>query len=477
MAILAIDQGTTSTRALVFDDRGFVQIVKTIKHRQFYPSPGWVEHDPEELLKNIGNCIDAGMGISAIGIANQGESCLAWNADTGAPVSPIIVWQDNRTYLPIEQMKANGSEKLVRDKTGLPLSSYFSASKLAWIIQNIPEAQELLGKGKLRLGTTDAFFLDRLSGNFVTDITTASRTSLMNLTLGQWDPEVCALFGVPVEALPRIVPTTGDFGAVEIDGKWIPITASIVDQQASLYGHGCSNAGDAKITFGTGAFALMLTGSTCLRPPELGLLPTVAWQLDGAAPVYALEGGVHCAGSALNWAKSLGLFSDFSQINQFDGAPAIERNLAFVPALTGLACPHWDSSATGLWIGLSLDTTPRDMVRAVIEGVALRVSEVVDATKDFTRAGTSVSIDGGMASNPYFCQFLATVLERNVKAPSLRELTAYGTAMLAKGDEQVSLKQQSERRKDVIYRPKIIESDYKKKFGDAINRSRNWSSV
>ena len=475
MAVLAIDQGTTSTRAMVLDDGGFAKISRVIEHRQSYPQPDWVEHDPEELITNIRSCIESCNDISAIGIANQGESCLAWNADTGAAISPIIVWQDNRTHLAIENLKANGLQSLVQDKTGLPLSPYFSASKFAWIIQHIPEAKALLRQGRLRLGTTDAFFLDRLGGTFVTDITTASRTSLMNLVTGQWDPELCELFGVPIEALPQIVPTTGDFGAAKSQGKRIPITASIVDQQASLYGHGCSVVGDAKITFGTGAFALMLTGNECMRAPEQGLLPTIAWQLDGAAPVYALEGGVHCAGSALNWAKSLGLFSDFSHINQFDAVPAIERNLTFVPALTGLACPHWDTSAAGLWIGLSLDTTPSDMVQAVIEGIAFRVSEVVGKMSSFAQIRTPISIDGGMASNPYFCQFLSNVLDRDVQVPQFGELTAYGTAILAKGGECVPHEHQATHGEDKIYQPGIVKDDCHEKFTDAVNRSKNWS--
>ena len=244
--------------------------------------------------------------------------------------------------------------------SGLPLDAYFSATKLAWIIENIPEAKTLLQQGKLRLGTTDAFFLDNLSGQFVTDITTASRTSLMNLQSGDWSTELCELFNVPIECLPKIAPTTGDFGTIDVQGKQITITASVCDQQASLYGHGCREPGDAKITFGTGAFALAITGDRPVHSPEQGLLPTVAWQLQNQPTSYALDGGVYSAGAAINWAKSLGLFESFAQINQFSKSSAIERGLVFVPALSGLACPHWDRKAAGLWIGLSLDTGPME---------------------------------------------------------------------------------------------------------------------
>ena len=262
MTILAIDQGTTSTRALLVGDSGVSRIVKTIAHRQFYPKPGWVEHDAEELTQNIQLCVDSCDDLLAIGIDNQGESCLAWGADSKQAVSPVIVWQDNRTNSTIDKLKSENVQDWVFQKAGLPLDSYFSATKLAWIIENIPEAKALLRRGKLRLGTTDAFFLDRLAGRFVTDISTASRTSLMNLHTGQWDEELCDLFGVPIETLPEIVSTTGDFGAIMSQGRRIPVTASIVDQQAALYGHGCKKPGDAKITFGTGAFALVVTGDT-----------------------------------------------------------------------------------------------------------------------------------------------------------------------------------------------------------------------
>ena len=339
MTILAIDQGTTSTRALCVDEHGHLEISRVLHHRQYYPRPGWVEHDPEELIRNIEDCIAGSYGIDingarvnhidAMGIDNQGESCLAWHADSGQAICPVIVWQDNRTEPVIEKLKREGHEARILEISGLPLDAYFSASKLAWIVEHYPEARQLLKQGKLRLGTTDAFFLDRLANRFVTDITTASRTSLLNLQTGNWDQELCQLFGVPVEALPEIVDTTGELGTVVSRGdsgrdRQIPVTASVVDQQASLYGHGCRNSGDSKITFGTGAFALMVTGSELARSPEQGLLPTIAWQFEGSKPVYALDGGVYCAGSAINWGRDLGLFDRYEDINHFEKSPAIE---------------------------------------------------------------------------------------------------------------------------------------------------------
>ncbi|MCF6234681.1 MAG: glycerol kinase [Rhodobacteraceae bacterium] len=427
----AIDQGTTSTRALTIDRDGRLRVVHTVQHRQFYPQSGWVEHDPEELISAIQACAEALGDVTAIGIGNQGESCLAWDGVTKQALSPVIVWQDNRTAAHIQMLKDQGHESVVQARSGLPLDPYFSASKLAWIIDNIPAAAKALEGGTLRLGTTDAFFLDRLTGQFKTDVSTASRTSLMNLDTLAWDADLCALFGIPIKVLPRITPTTGDFGTIKTAAGPIPVTASIVDQQGALYGFGCHTKGAAKITFGTGAFALMNTGDKILRQPGQGLLPTVAWQLEGQDVVYALDGGVYTASAAVNWAKSLGLFDDFAQINQFDAPPAIDRGLTFVPALTGLGCPHWDPDARGTWLGLSLDHGAMDMVQAILEGVALRAAQVMRMMTECAPLTGALPVDGGMTRNPYFTTFLADVLEREILPAQVPELTGLGTLMLA----------------------------------------------
>ena len=431
MRIAGIDQGTTSTRILAADETGCVDVVRAIEHRQIYPQDGWVEHEPEELLANIRTCIDAAGPIDAIGIGNQGESCLAWDAETKAALSPVIVWQDNRTVGVLDRLRRDGAERETLALAGLPLDPYFSAAKLAWILDNLPAAQAARRKGTLRLGTTDAFFLDRLTGRCVTDVTTASRTSLMNLETCRWDPDLCALFGVPLDCLPDIVPTTGNFGRIETPSGPVPVTASVVDQQAALFGFGCREAGDAKITFGTGAFALMVTGAEIIRRPELGLLPTVAWQLDGEAPVYALDGGVFTASAAVNWAKSLGLFRDFSEINRFQGPSAIETGLVFVPALAGLGCPHWDPHARGSWSGLGLDHGPLDLVRSVLEGVAFRAAEVVSAMDRCVEIRGEIRVDGGLTKNPYFVEFLGAALSRTIGVSENPELTGLGVIELA----------------------------------------------
>lgn len=438
MRVVAIDQGTTSTRAFVLGGSGpgaqKGEIVCRRTHKQHYPAPGRVEHDPEEILSHIHDCLNAAGPVDAVGLGNQGESCLAWERDTGRAISPVIVWQDQRTRKEISQLKASGAAELVMERAGLPLDAYFSASKLAWILDHLPQAKDLLARGRLCLGTSDAFFLHRLTGRFVTDASTASRTSLMNLETGQWDEDLCALFGVPITALPEIVPTMGDFGEVVIGARKVALTASVADQQAALFGHGCRNPGDVKVTFGTGAFVLAVTGENLHRPKEGTLLPTLAWQAGGHPATFALDGGVYCAASAVNWARSLGLFANFDEINGFGAPPAIERELAFVPALSGLGCPYWDRTAAGAWFGLSLETTRQDMVQALLEGIALRLAQVVDALVREIPLGHAITIDGGLSANPYFCQFLANVLQKTVLVQANGELTSLGVAQMAMGD-------------------------------------------
>lgn len=433
MTVLAIDQGTTSTRAFLMQPSGEMRQVATLSHRQIYPAPDHVEHDAEELLSNLRACLDAGSEAStlrAVGIDNQGESCLAWDAETGRAITPVIVWQDGRTAPQVEGLRAEGCEAEVRVRAGLPLDPYFSASKLGWIVREVPEARRLLGLGRLRLGTTDAFFRDRLTGRFETDVTTASRTSLMSLSRCTWDAELCRMFGVPIEALPAITPSTGDLGGLTGVRAPVALTASLVDQQAALYGHGCRRSGDAKITFGTGAFALAVTGDRAITGGTAAV-PTVAWQKAGEAPVYALDGAVFAASSAVNWAQGLGLVDDLNDLRAFGAASVAARGLVFVPALAGLGCPHWDRAARGAWMGLTLDTSRAEMMQALLEGVTFRMAEVV---ADMARAlplDGPLSVDGGMSRNAWFCQMLADVLGRQICVSDEAELTALGTAQLA----------------------------------------------
>jgi glycerol kinase len=424
--IIAIDQGTTSTRAVTFESGAPPQVVALIRHRQLYPQSGWVEHDPAELLANVKECLQAGGRADAIGLANQGESCLAWDSATHEPLSPVIVWQDQRTAGQIERLKADGLTAEVAIRAGLPLDSYFSAAKLAWILQHTPAARAALRAGTLRLGTTDSFFLECLTGVYVTDASTASRTSLMNLRTVQWDPTLCQAFGVPMHLLAPIRPTTGNFGHYQ----GIPITASIVDQQAALFGHGCTRRGDAKVTFGTGAFAQVMTGDAPLAIEGTGLIATVASQtLMGTK--YALEGGTYDAGAAVEWAMRVGLLGDLSELQSLSPPSAMEQGLIYIPALSGLACPQWNRGVRGLWSGLNTATTRRALHQSVLEGVALQTNEVLTAMDTAILISGSLSVDGGLTESPYFLQFLADVTDKRIIRTASTEITAYGCALLA----------------------------------------------
>lgn len=471
MKVVAIDQGTTGTKAFTLDHEGGFDAVAAFEHGQHYPQAGWVEHDAEELLTHIEAALLAAGPVDGIGIANQGETVVAWDTQTGRALGPAIVWQDKRTQEAVQSLQGQGFETLTQARAGLPLDPYFSASKLRWLLDHIPRARELREQGRLRLGTSDAFFLFRLTGRCITDPTTASRTSLMDLRRCTWDAELCELFGVPQDCLPTIVPTAG------VLGHWrgIPVCASLVDQQASLFGHGCNQAGDAKITFGTGAFALALAGTQCPNGSANGLATTLAWQLGQQAPVYALDGGVYNAASAVNWAKQLGLFQDHSEINRFAHAPAISRGLAFVPALSGLACPHWDRQAAGLWIGMGLETTRFDLMQSLLEGVALRAAEVVETLNTQVALHSVLSVDGGMSRNAYFMQFLANVLQRQLVVPAFADTTALGTARMAFQGLGVSAPT-STAAPSAHYQAQAewpVQAA-RERFGGAVQRARHW---
>ncbi len=462
MRFAAIDQGTTSTRCLVVSDDGAAEVAASRTHAQAHPAPGWVEQDAEELLANIRAVLAAAGPVDAIALANQGESCLAWDAASGAPLSPVIVWQDARTA---DHLAGLGAEVEARSREicGLPLDPYFSASKLGWLMRDNPAVRAAHAQGRLRLGTTDAFFLDRLTGIFATDVATASRTGLIDLATRTWSPELCALHDVPIDALPPVRPVDAGFGAV----NGVPIKASIVDQQAALYGHGCRRPGEVKITFGTGAFLLAVSGAE--RPDVSGLLPTIAWQHAGEAAVFAVEGGVYDAGAALEWLRRLGLYEHAGELDGFDGPSALSRGLVFVPALSGLAAPYWDRQAAPLFIGMDAATSRRDMVRAALEGIALLTAGLIDAAAAHAGPITTVSIDGGLSRSAYFARFLAAVSGRTVLVPALHEMTALGLAELC--GAQVSRLRADARR---FVPDGSVDEHQRQRFVRAVGLARGW---
>ena len=429
---VAIDQGTTSTKAYQWQpDTGGIQCIGVRGHAQIYPARGWVEQDASALLHNIRTLLSLAPARSKVGIANQGESTVIWDGRTKRPLANAIIWQDTRTEDMLARMQAAGIESETLQRAGLRLDSYFSASKMKWLLEHTPEVQELRKKGSLRIGTTDAFFLDALTGHFVTDVSTASRTSLMNLQTCQWDPVLCDIFGIPMECLPQIRPTVSDFGTVSnLPAPDIRIVASCVDQQASLYGHDCKNPNDLKITFGTGAFMLGLTGKQPVLQTESGLIPTVAWQLGEDRPSYALDGGVLTAGSALEWGRKVGVISNFENIG-FNGPSCADRGIYFVPSLAGSGAPYWKRNARGTWHGLSLDTTGTDLGQSILEGIALRIEQVCRAFHDVIGGQPGrISIDGGMSTNTGFVKFLANLLHHQIYRPDFSNMTALGMLSL-----------------------------------------------
>ena len=475
--VLAVDQGTTATKGYTLNLDGRFSFCFSIDHPQLFPKPGWVEHDPERLLEDVKKAIKSADDIDAVGIDNQGETVIAWDGETGLSVYNAIVWQDRRTADFTERLKSKGAEKVTLERAGIPLDPYFSASKMRWILKNIPKAADLLKHGKLRLGTSDSFFIYRLTGEYATDVTTASRTSLMNLKTCNWDPILCELFEIPIEILPEIRPTTAYFGSIKGMRKDIPVTANVVDQQAALMGHGCFEAGSIKATFGTGVFLLANVGEKLQVNRPDGILSTIAWQFVDAKPIYAVDAGVYNAGSAINWIRNLNLFRDFADIDSFQLSAAISRGLVFVPALSGLACPFWDRSAAGMWLGMGLETTKEDLCQAALEGIALRTAQAMDAFAPMLGTPRSLSVDGGLIHNSYFCQFLANITQRKIVLPASPDMTALGTGRLAlMGSGLVkrpSELPQMESPKAIIV-PKKDLSHLKKRFSEAVNRARNW---
>jgi len=437
----AIDQGTTSTRFIVFDRAGRIAACAQKEHRQIYPQPGWVEHDPEEIWRRTEEVISEAMAaaglqprdLAAIGITNQRETTLLWNRRTGQPVANAIVWQDTRVGDLVSEFSCDAGSDRFRARTGLPLSTYFSSLKIRWLLDHVPGAREQAEAGDLLFGTIDSFLLWRLTGRHLTDCTNASRTQLMSLETLDWDPELLCAFGIPRPLLPEIRSSSEPFGEAVLDAvRGVPVAGILGDQQAALVGQTCFRAGEAKNTYGTGCFLLMNTGPEIVHS-RCGLLTTVAFRLGSAAPHYALEGSVAITGALVQWIRdNFGLIEKSADIEAL--ARTVEDNggVYFVPAFSGLYAPYWKHDARGVIVGLTRYTHKGHLARAVLEATAFQNREVVEAMEQ--DAGVPVNVlrvDGGMVENELLMQFQADILDRTVVRPAVKETTALGAAYAA----------------------------------------------
>ncbi len=441
--ILAIDQGTTSSRAMVFNQKAEVVTSAQEEFSQYFPSEGWVEHDAEEIFTSVLNVTrralaqaesEEGYQVAGIGITNQRETTVVWERATGLPIYNAIVWQDRRTADQCDALKEEGLEASIRSRTGLLLDPYFSATKIAWILDNVGGARAKAEAGELAFGTIDSFLIWRLTGGEVhaTDATNASRTNLYNIHTGQWDPELLKIFRIPASLLPKVLDCSADFGLVapSLFGRTIPITGVAGDQQAATIGQCCFEPGAIKSTYGTGCFVLMNSGSEALVSKNR-LLTTVAYQLDGEV-TYAIEGSIFVAGAAVQWLRDgLGVISSAAETEAMASGLQSNSGVYLVPAFTGLGAPYWRPDVRGAIFGLTRDTGPAELVRAALESVCYLTHDLFTAMAEDGIKPKLLKVDGGMVANDWLVQFLANTLDMQVYRSSIAETTALGAAYLA----------------------------------------------
>ncbi len=443
--LLAIDQGTTSTRAILFDSAARPVASHAIELRQFYPANGWVEHDPEEIWQSTLACCRVAMKgvapkeIAAIGITNQRETTVLWERGSGKALHNAIVWQDRRTAERCRELKEQGQEPQVSARTGLVIDPYFSATKAEWLLDHLPGARARAQKGELALGTIDSWLIFKLTGGRVhaTDVTNASRTLLLDLKSLTWDEGMLRLFRVPREILPEVRASAGDFGATakELFGASIPVCGVAGDQQAAMFGQACFAPGDVKSTYGTGCFALVNTGPVVPRSDNR-LLATAAYRAGGNT-AYAIEGSIFIAGAVVQWLRdALGVIRNAGEIEALSRTAKAADGLYFVPAFTGLGAPYWDPDARGAILGLTRDTGAAEIARAALDAVCFQTRDLLDAmARDMNAAGLGapglLKVDGGMVRNDWFCQRLADLTGLAVARPKVTETTALGAAYLA----------------------------------------------
>ncbi|WP_224488413.1 glycerol kinase GlpK [Robertkochia flava] len=487
--IVALDQGTTSSRALLVDLKGKIRGMKQKEFRQYFPHPGWVEHDPEEILSTQRDVLEsllrdndiAPEQVKAIGITNQRETTVVWNRTTGKAIHNAIVWQDKRTAALCDRLKEEGLSEYVNKNTGLLIDSYFSATKVRWVLDHVKEARGLAENGELCFGTIDSWLVRNLTKqqHHVTDYTNASRTMLYNIRELKWDPYLFEKLEIPLEMAPEVRPCAGHFGDIEIAGHAIPIMGIAGDQQAALFGQGCFRAGEAKNTYGTGCFMLMNTGEE-ITTSKNGLLTTIAWGIDNKI-YYALEGSIFIAGAAVQWLRDeLKFFEDSADSEKIAKKLKTENPVYVVPAFAGLGAPYWDMYARGAIFGLSRDTGIPHITRATLDSLAYQTKDILDAMqKDSNTSLATLKVDGGASANNYLMQFQADILNCEVIRHKSVESTAMGAASLAAYALDLwDLEQiRNNKRIEKIFAPLITGKERKalyKGWQKAISRTRNW---
>jgi len=497
--VLALDQGTTSSRAILFDEKGAIAAVAQHEFEQFYPQSGWVEHDPTEILTSQLSCAVEALGragavprdVAAIGITNQRETVIVWDRATGKAIHPAIVWQDRRTAAQCSALEETGVGETVSAKTGLVLDPYFSATKVRWILDNVSGARVRAERGELAFGTVDSWLIWHLTSGMrhVTDVTNASRTLLFNIVTGKWDEELLRIFGIPASMLPEVVWSSQKVGEVTttLGLGGIPIAGIAGDQQAALFGQLCWSAGQAKNTYGTGCFLLQNIGTgkdgngTGFARSKHRLITTLAASANRQLE-YAFEGSIFIGGAVVQWLRdNLNLIAGSGDVEGLAASVPDTGGVMFVPAFVGLGAPHWDPHASGMMIGLRRDTRPGHIARAALESIAFQVADVLEAVESETGVPLkALRVDGGAAVNDLLMQFQADVLGVPVVRPQVTETTALGAAYLAglatgfwANPEELSAGRQADRR----FEPRMDQSERKERRGRwqrAVERSKNW---
>jgi glycerol kinase len=493
--ILALDQGTTSSRALLFDEHGTVRSLAQREFTQIFPQPGWVEHDPEEIaasqiavaLEALAKAQAQPGDVAAIGITNQRETTIVWDRATGKAIYNAIVWQDRRTAAFCQRLHSEGHENLIRERTGLVIDAYFSASKISWILENVPQARQLAAAGRLQFGTVDSWLVSKLTGGrvHITDPSNASRTMLFNLHTGHWDRDLLDLFRIPESMLPTVRPSSEVYGEVSaVPGlNGIPVAGIAGDQQAALFGQRCTRPGLTKNTYGTGCFLLQSTGDRAVRSTHR-LVTTVAWRI-GDKTDYALEGSVFVGGAVVQWLRDgLGIIRSSSEIEALANSVPDNGGVYFVPAFVGLGAPHWDSYARGAIFGLTRGSNAGHIARAALESIAYQVADLMDAVQTDTGAPlVELRVDGGASANDALMQFQADILGLPVVRPAMTETTALGAAFLAglgsglwKQVQAIADLPRRERR----FEPSMQRSqaeNLRQRWNEAISRAKSWEQV